>query len=71
MYFSQQNHALNVPIKAEHVIGASYLNGPPEGFQHKDPFDRLLIAQAKAEGMRFMTHDDKLAGYDEPCILRV
>ncbi len=37
----------------------------------RGPFDRLLLAQAKTEGMRFMARDEKFAGYDEPCILRV
>ena len=32
---------------------------------HKDPFDRLLIAQAVSEPMRFLTHDEKLAPYSE------
>ncbi len=38
---------------------------------HKDPFDRLLIAQAKAEGLKFMTHDSLIPFYDEDCILTV
>ena len=60
-----------LPIKAEHVLATSYLQ-PPDAYEmHKDPFDRLLIAQAKTEGMRFMTRDRKLFDYDEPCILRV
>lgn len=35
---------------------------------HKDPFDRMLIAQAKSEGMMFVTHDKRLLAYNEPCI---
>lgn len=35
---------------------------------HKDPFDRMLIAQAKAEGMLFVTHDKRLLAYNEPCV---
>lgn len=30
---------------------------------HTDPFDRLLIAQARVEGLQFVTHDRKLQGY--------
>lgn len=33
--------------------------------KHNDPFDRLLICQSKAEGMRFLTHDSLLSGYRE------
>ena len=30
---------------------------------HRDPFDRLLIAQARSEGMKFMTADQVCAKY--------
>ena len=30
---------------------------------HRDPFDRLLVAQARAEPMRLLTSDRLLAGY--------
>lgn len=30
---------------------------------HKDPFDRLLVAQAMAEGILLLTSDAQLAGY--------
>lgn len=30
---------------------------------HRDPFDRLLVAQAKAEGLTLVTRDSRLAGY--------
>lgn len=30
---------------------------------HRDPFDRLLVAQAQAEPMRLLTSDALLAGY--------
>jgi PIN domain nuclease of toxin-antitoxin system len=32
---------------------------------HRDPFDRLLIAQALTEPMRLLTNDDILAGYGD------
>ena len=32
---------------------------------HRDPFDRLLIAQAMCEPLRFLTVDDMLAGYSD------
>lgn len=35
---------------------------------HKDPFDRILIAQAKSENMLFVTHDKRLLTYNEPCV---
>lgn len=33
---------------------------------HRDPFDRIQIAQARAEGMLFLTSDTTLARYGEP-----
>lgn len=43
-------------------------NAPRE---HRDPFDRLLLAQAKSENMLFLTHDELLPYYNEPCIVSV
>ena len=33
-------------------------------FHHKDPFDRLLVAQARFHGLRLMTADPMLERYD-------
>lgn len=32
---------------------------------HNDPFDRIMIAQAKADGLKFVTHDYKI--FPEVC----
>jgi PIN domain nuclease of toxin-antitoxin system len=37
-------------------------------FHHRDPFDRLLIAAAKVEGMTILTADDNVRKYDVPWI---
>jgi len=37
-------------------------------FHHRDPFDRLLIAQAQVEGMRIITCDFHSAAYDVPLL---
>ena len=36
---------------------------------HGDPFDRLILAQARLEKLRLVTHDEKLAAYDSRTIL--
>ena len=36
---------------------------------HKDPFDRLLLAQAKTEGISLITSDATLSAYPAPVIL--
>lgn len=38
---------------------------------HNDPFDKILISQAKTEGMTFITHDDLLANYNERSVIMV
>lgn len=47
-----------LPIRAEHALAVDSL--PP---LHKDPFDRILIAQALTEGVTFLTADAQLAKY--------
>ena len=31
---------------------------------HRDPFDRMLVAQAQAEGLTLVTDDSQIARYD-------
>ena len=58
-----------LPVTARHAAAVRALPYPgPEG--HKDPFDRLLIAQARHEGIGLATADGRLAAYGE-CVLRV
>lgn len=47
-----------LPIRASHVTA---LAGLPA--LHKDPSDRILIAQAKAEGVGLVTSDGALSDY--------
>ena len=35
---------------------------------HRDPFDRLLIAQARCEGLTIVTADQRFSEYDVPVI---
>jgi len=35
---------------------------------HQDPFDRLLVAQARVEGLTLITADQRLRQYDVPII---
>ncbi len=45
-------------VTAEHGIRAGLLPGP-----HRDPFDRMLIAQALAENVPIVSNDRALDGY--------
>jgi PIN domain nuclease of toxin-antitoxin system len=35
---------------------------------HSDPFDRMLIAQARSEGLTIVTIDSRIAAYDVPVL---
>jgi len=35
---------------------------------HRDPFDRLLIVQARHEGLRLLTADDQVLAYGSPAV---
>jgi PIN domain nuclease of toxin-antitoxin system len=48
-------------IASEHVVAIDTL--PP---LHKDPFDRILIAQALVEGIVLLTTDEVVACYPAP-----
>ena len=37
-------------------------------FHHRDPFDRILVAQARVEGATIVTHDRDLEPYGVPMI---
>ena len=50
-----------LPITSQHAVGIDAL--PP---LHTDPFDRLLLAQALAEGLTLVTSDAQLAAYPGP-----
>lgn len=52
------NGYVELPITGEHTVSIDRL--PP---LHKDPFDRILVAQALVEGIAFLTADKALRGY--------
>lgn len=40
----------------------------PDLPRHPDPFDNILVAQAKSEGMVFLSADKLIGKYREPCV---
>lgn len=50
-----------LPVGSEHAVAIDRL--PP---LHKDPFDRLLVAQAMVEGITLLTADAAVAQYPGP-----
>ena len=55
------NGYVELPITSRHAVNVEGL--PP---LHKDPFDRLLLAQALSEGITLVTADPQLAQYPGP-----
>jgi len=55
------NGYLELPITNQHVLALKGLPG-----HHKDPFDRMLVAQSIAEGIVLATTDPLVAQYAGP-----
>jgi PIN domain nuclease of toxin-antitoxin system len=78
----KKNNSKEFPIDPltihAHLIDDGYIELPVHSIQvlqvkdlpliHKDPFDRLLIAQAKTEGMMLLTADKIINQYDAPVL---
>jgi PIN domain nuclease of toxin-antitoxin system len=52
-----------LPIDTPHALAVA---GMPD--HHRDPFDRILIAQALVEGMTLVSADPKFASYSVPIL---
>jgi PIN domain nuclease of toxin-antitoxin system len=55
------NGFIELPVTSEHAVSIDAL---PD--LHKDPFDRILLAQAFSEGITLLTADAQLARYPGP-----
>lgn len=55
------NGYVELPVDSEHAVATGTL--PPI---HRDPFDRLLVAQAQVEGITLLTSDPVVAQYPGP-----
>jgi PIN domain nuclease of toxin-antitoxin system len=55
------NGYLELPITSVHAVAVA---GLPD--LHRDPFDRILVAQATVEGVLLLTVDDVVARYPGP-----
>lgn len=49
-----------LPLTGEHAVVIEHLP-----WLHKDPFDRILVAQSRVEGMTLLTADNAVAAYGE------
>lgn len=64
-----QTGFLPLNLLNQHIHEVDSLRRPYGAPEHKDPFDRLLLAQAKAENLLFLTHDRKIIFYNESCVI--
>jgi len=71
MHYCEQAGFKKLPIDDRHVVALESLELKENAPDHKDPFDRMLLAQAKADCMMLLTHDSKFSGYNEPYIMKI
>jgi PIN domain nuclease of toxin-antitoxin system len=53
-----------LPVSARHAIEVKELP-----LHHRDPFDRMLVAQSRFEPMHLLTHDQQLAAYGDTVLV--
>ena len=55
---------LELPITSDHGLTVGNLPN-----HHRDPFDRIMVAQALAEGISLVTHDSAMHAYPHTIIV--
>jgi len=61
--FMHDNTISSLPIRPEHCTALVSLP-----FHHRDPFDRMLVAQSQSEKMGLVSRDSSLGQYAIECI---
>lgn len=69
MHYCEQSGYHKLPIDDSHVCELAGLVRDEAAPPHNDPFDRIMLSQAKAEGFIFLTHDPFFRAYNEPCVI--
>lgn len=59
----QRLGGIELPMTSEHALRAGAFT-----VAHRDPFDRMLAAQAQIEGVPLLTEDRAFAAFDVACI---
>ncbi|MDA4893063.1 type II toxin-antitoxin system VapC family toxin [Streptomyces sp. MS2A] len=52
--------AAELPLSVDHMRAAGELD-----WEHRDPFDRMLVAQAQQEGLLLVTKDERILSFPE------
>ena len=72
MEYCSQAGFLTVTIQPAHVLEIRGLQVKTDHvISYFDPFDRMLLAQAKHEKCVLLTHDQMFENYDENCIMMI
>ena len=61
----------NLPIFNKHIFQFNNCKKKNKTPEHNDPFDLVLLAQAKRSGLKLLTHDHAFKYYDEDCLLTI
>ena len=72
--FSEYCHEagfIPLSLSDKHIFAVSTLIREENAKPHNDPFDRILLAQAKVENLSLLTHDELIPDYKERCIIAV
>lgn len=58
-----------IPLRPAHILELNSICMKEGASPHNDPFDRILLAQAKSEDSVLLTHDRGFRDYSEPCVI--
>jgi len=65
-HYCEQAGFKELVLNEKHIIALETIEKIEETPPHNDPFDKILLAQAKGDGMLLLTHDNCFSYYDEP-----
>lgn len=66
-----ENDFYILPVQAKVIVEYDNLKLQDNTYVNKDPFDRMLVAQAKHYKYMLLTHDHCMKYYNEPYILNI
>ena len=67
--FCEQAGFIGLPVASKYVGEIKNIRQIDSNLKHNDPFDMMLLAQARYENMILITHDRKFRNYDDPHLL--
>ena len=71
LHYCEQAGFKKLPVDERHVLALETLQKLEDSPPHNDPFNRIMLAQAKVDCLMFITHDKRLSYYDEPYLVMV